>query len=440
LSVRIQATEPAILEALLLQASGSWRTLEQLGSQDAGASGQPLATALLSALCTSPLQEPDRGMASLTALAELDRRSACAVALSRSLLALAQEHVLSGEHASASSVLRQALASSVNAVAATGMPMPAHLGDQLLGQAAGLEHTLASQLDLALARQKQSLPAQLVLVLGMHRSGTSALAGLLVQAGLDGPSDLMPATPANPRGYWESLGAMELNNHLLQQLGSHWSSCWAMAHHDWESDSSAVQGWRSGLLHILHTNYPHGGRAVLKDPRLCVLLPALQPWLESTLISSVAFLPIRHPAEVAVSLRVAEGIPRSQALLLWLGHVLSAERHSRPLHRLIVDYRLLLADPHTVLSRSAEILALASDEPPPPGTWKVEEASGFIDPQLQRQRAGTDAPDWVLDEQAEVWYDLALRVHAVMVDPGLSEPERTARMDQLWRQWTTLAP
>ncbi|TVS07684.1 MAG: hypothetical protein EA413_00495 [Cyanobium sp. PLM2.Bin73] len=435
----IPATEPAVLEALLLQASGSWRTLENLCRQGE-CSGQPLAASLLSALCASPLQEPERGRASLNALAQLAPRAACTVALSRSLLALAQEHLLVGEHASASSVLRQALASSVNAVAATGMPMPAHLSDQLLSQAIGLGHTLASQLDLALARQRQALPAQLVLVLGMHRSGTSALAGLLVQAGLDGPIDLMPATPANPRGYWESLGAVQLSDQLLHQLGSHWSRCWALAHHDWESNASAVQGWRSGLLHLLHTTYPPGGRAVLKDPRLCVLLPALQPWLESTLISSVAFLPIRHPAEVAASLRVAEGIPRSQALLLWLGHVLSAERNSRPLHRLIVDYQQLLADPRAVLTRSAHTLELSGGGLPLPSTWKVEEASCFIEPQLQRQRAGGDVPGWVLDEQAEVWYDLALLVYGVMVEPELSEQEREVRMDQLWRQWTTLAP
>ena len=436
---RIAATEPAILEALLLQPSGSWRSLERLSSEHVG-SRDPLATALLGALCASPLQEPELGMPSLCALSELDPRCACALALSRSLLALAQEQLLIHEHSRASTTLRQALASILNAVVATGMPLPARLADQLLSQADQLRAVLASQLELAIANRQGQLPAQLVLVLGMHRSGTSALAGLLVQAGLDGPMDLMPPTPANPRGYWESLGAMELNDQLLQQLGSQWSNCWALAQQDWNTGAEAVRGWRSGMLQLLQNTYPPGGRAVLKDPRLCVLMPALQPWLESSLISCAALLPIRHPAEVAASLRVAEGLPRSRGLLLWLGHVLSAERNSRPLQRLIVDYRQLLADPQAVLTRSAKILELAGGGPFPPGTWKMEEATGFIDPLLQRQRAGEDIPAWVLEEQAEVWFDLALRVHGVMVDPDLNERDRMARMDQLWRQWTTLAP
>jgi hypothetical protein len=439
LTVRITATEPAILEALLLQAKGAWRALHHLGNQDTH-QPEPLTAALLSALCASPLQEPETGRASLTALAQLDPRCACALSLSRSLLALAQEQVLIGEPACASTTLRQALASSVNAVATTGMPMPPHLPDQLLSQAEELEHTLASQLDLAIASHRRQLPHQLVLVLGMHRSGTSALAGLLVQAGLDGPRDLMPATAANPRGYWESLGAMELNDQLLQRLGSHWSSCWALAQRCWDNHAEAVRSWRSAMLRLLHTTYPPGGRAVLKDPRLCLLLPALEPWLESTLITCAAFLPIRHPAEVAASLRVAEGIPRSQALLLWLGHVLHAERNSRPLQRLIVDYQQLLSDPQTVLRNCARTLEEAGGEVPLPGSWNEKEACSFIDPQLQRQRAAADVPGWVLDEQAEAWYDLALRVHAVLVDPLIDQPERTASMDQLWRQWATMAP
>ncbi|MFM9100747.1 MAG: hypothetical protein ACKOPS_05165, partial [Cyanobium sp.] len=176
---------------------------------------------------------------------------------------------------------------------------------------------------------------------------------------------------ANPRGYWESLGAMELNERLLLLLDSHWSSCWALPHHFWDSNPTAVQGWRSGLLNHVSTTYPHGGRAVLKDPRLCVLLPALQPWLESSLISCAAFLPVRHPAEVASSLRLAEGLPRRQALLLWLGHVLHAERNSRALPRLIVDHQQLLANPQAVLASAGRVLELAGDGLPLPPTWSI---------------------------------------------------------------------
>ena len=327
-----QDIQRAVEQALKLQASGSWRTLEHLGSQATGIDTSPAHT-LLSALCVNPLQEREKGRDSLSALAAVAPRSACGLALSRSLLALAQEQILTTQLARAENTVRQALACSVAAAIATGLPMPAHLPDQLFDQAGALVQTLASQLDLELARQREQLPAQLVLVLGMHRSGTSALSGLLVESGLDGPADRMPASPMNPKSYFESLSAMHLNDRLLEDLGSAWCSLTAIPESRWASSAPAVEAWRSGMLKLLYEAYPRDGRAVLKDPRLCMLLPGLRPWLESNLISCVAFLPVRHPAEVVESLWVAESIPRSQGLFLWLRHIFEAERHSRGIKR-----------------------------------------------------------------------------------------------------------
>ncbi len=439
MSHRIPAAEAPILEALFLQASGAWRSLDQL-SRQATPSDSPLVDALLHALAISPLQEPESGRDSLGALARLAPLSACALALGRTQLALSQEFILASRAEDVYVTLRQAIACSLNAVVCAGISVPAQLHDQLLDQADGLQQMLASQLDLARASQQNRLPAQLVLVLGMHRSGTSALSGLLVQAGLDAPRDLMPPTKANPKGYWESLGAMNLNDQMLQQLGREWATSRTLPGHGWLLNEPAAREWRAGLLGLLHASYPSGGCALLKDPRLCVLLPGLRPWLESGLMTCVVFLPVRHPAEVAASLHVAEGTPRSQALVLWLGHVFQAERHSRGLERMVVDYSQMLTDPETVLNSCRQIIEVASGAQNLKVGWQ-DDAASFIDPQLHRQRAeSVGVPSWVLDEDAELWFELALRVHSVMVQPECSEQERSAMMDQYWRQWTTLAP
>lgn len=432
------ASTSAIIEALLLQASGSWKSLERLGSRNSG-SADTLPVALLNALCSSPMQEPERNKESLIMLAQMDQQCACTLALSRSLMALAQEQLLMRENATARNTLRQALASSIHAVANSCVALPTHLADQIFGHVDQLEATLASQLDLDLARRRNELPGHLALVLGMHRSGTSALSGLLVQAGLDGPVDPMPATEANPRGYWESLSAVELSNQLLDQMGNHWSKCWNLPLNCWNTHSNAIRNWRCGMLQMLQTSFQAGSRAVLKDPRLCILLPALQPWLESSLIPITVFLPIRHPAEVAASLKAAEDIPCRQALLLWLGHVLHAERNSRQLNRIIIDYRDMLADPEAVLTRSAHALSMTDHKFSLPDSWNTK-ASDFIDPLLQRQHAGKGLPDWALDQQIQIWYNLSHHVYAVMVDKQLKEKKRRLKMDKLWHQWITLAP
>lgn len=426
----------AVEQALKLQASGSWRTLEHLGSQATGIDPSPAHT-LLAALCVNPLQEPEKGRDSLSTLASVAPRSACALALGRSLLALAQEQILTTQLARAETTIRQALACSVAAAIATELPISAHLPDQLFVQAGALVQTLASQLDLELARQREQLPAQLVLVLGMHRSGTSALSGLLVESGLDGPADLMPANPNNLKGYFESLGVVHLNDQLLADFGSRWCSTAAIPETCWATSAAAMKAWRSGMLKLLYTVYPRSGRALIKDPRLCILLRGLQPWLESNLISCVVFLPVRHPAEVVESLWVAESIPRNQGLILWLRHVFESERHSRGVQSLIVPYHQLISDPDAMLRRCNETMANASrlDGLKPLDMFTP---ARFIDPQLHRQHHNSVAPDWVLKEQADTLYTFALQVYSLMVEKGLPEQKLQIKIEKLWAQWRTL--
>lgn len=439
MNLRISTTDPSILEALLLQASGSWRSLECLSSQG-GSSSQPLAAALLRALCLSPLQEMDPGEPSLDALAQLNHRSACALALSRTLMALAQEYLLVGDTSRAQVSLLQSLASSVNAVLATGMPMPAQLADQLLNQADQLASTLACQLDLAMAIRDQHMPSQLVLVLGIDHHETSALASMLGEAEIIPLPYLKHANPGDYSDYGKSQNEDDLTEQLLLNMVCHPSSCGKLSEHGWDIHSEAVRSWRTSMLQLLQTAYPSGGKAVLLHPRLTFILPAFRPWLEADLISCAVFLPIRHPADVAASFRLAEGIPCRQTLLLWLRHVFQAERNCRSLQRLIIDYQMLCGETQAVLRNCAELLGVEIGDRPLPDPWKSAKTSSSIDLEIQQHQDKANLPNWVLDEQAEVWYDLALRVHTVLLDTEIEEQERRSIMDQFWLQWTSIAP
>jgi hypothetical protein len=422
--------------ALRLMAAGAWRSLGQLGSRPC-ASGDATADALLSCLCASPLDPATLSREAVEQLAPLSPRSACALGLNRCLLALAQQRILAGQAESARTPLRQALAYGLNAVAASGVAVGSELHDQLLHQADGLWWTLNSQLDLALAAEQFALPAQLALVLGMHRSGTSAFTGLLVQAGLDAPQDLMQPTERNPKGYFESCGVMRINDQLLHEMGRTWFSAWTLTGPCWQQHAQAVQHWRSSLLRVLQTSYPQHGRPILKDPRLCVLMPALQPWLESGLLNVACFLPIRHPAEVVASLEAAEQTPQAQGLMLWLAHVFEAERYSRGLTRVIVTYSDLLEQPAQVLQRCKEVLA---DPNLQPLSW-TPEAQEFIDPSLKHQQIGSKAEPaaWV-QERAESYFELASRVYDVLANRDLDTSQLASSMDQLRWQWSCMAP
>ena len=51
-----------------------------------------------------------------------------------------------------------------------------------------------------------------IVVLGMHRSGTSVLMGVLSMLGVELGLNLMAPTEGNPRGYFENQSICELND------------------------------------------------------------------------------------------------------------------------------------------------------------------------------------------------------------------------------------
>jgi hypothetical protein len=59
-------------------------------------------------------------------------------------------------------------------------------------------------------------------VLGVHRSGTSALTRVLSLCGGTLPAGLLGASVGNPLGYWEPRAALRLNEAILYRHGSAW--------------------------------------------------------------------------------------------------------------------------------------------------------------------------------------------------------------------------
>lgn len=173
-----------------------------------------------------------------------------------------------------------------------------------------------------------------ILVLGMHRSGTSAVAGWLHHAGLSLPDEVLPPHPVdNPHGYFEPRSLVQLNNHLLKILQLDWRSdgpLTAAAIHT-ASNAEQVEAIDAWLRKARALDRP----LVLKDPRLCRLLPLWLPALARNAFSVQALLVVRSGHAVADSLaRRAnhEGIypaaitDAAQSTLLWLRYNLEARR------------------------------------------------------------------------------------------------------------------
>lgn len=181
-----------------------------------------------------------------------------------------------------------------------------------------------------------------IMVLGMHRSGTSAFSGVLSLMGVDLGSRLLPATPANASGYWEHEEVVAVHDSLLMALGSKWDDPRGLPA-GWQT-SDAAAGHRTKLRQIIERDFGASPLWALKDPRLCKLLPLWIPLLDEIGCEPVWVLLARHPSESIRSLETREGFLREKSELLWLRHTLDAERETRDRNRVVITFDQLLGD------------------------------------------------------------------------------------------------
>jgi hypothetical protein len=192
---------------------------------------------------------------------------------------------------------------------------------------------------------------QAILVLGMHRSGTSALGGALNALGVTAPKTLLAPRPDNPRGFFEAAALAQAHDALLESAGS----CWD----DWRRLDSRLgpkiaDQHRQQIKAVLIEEFEDAPLIFIKDPRICRFVPFTLTVLAELNISPVAILPIRNPLEVARSLKRRNRFSLSKSLLLWLRHVLDAEYNSRRLPRYFLPYQGFLNNWRPYMERAAE--------------------------------------------------------------------------------------
>jgi len=179
-----------------------------------------------------------------------------------------------------------------------------------------------------------------LVVLGMHRSGTSALAGTLNILGGDLPKTLMPATVDNEKGYFESKKIYQLQKAILHSAGSDWADCLSISP-NWFASSKARE-FHDQAVAAIEADFGVSRMLVLKDPRICRFVPFWSGVLEELGVDPRFVLTHRNPLEVAASIEKRDGINRHLSLLLWLRHVLDAEIQTRGQPRSFTSYSELM--------------------------------------------------------------------------------------------------
>jgi hypothetical protein len=186
----------------------------------------------------------------------------------------------------------------------------------------------------------------------------------------------------NEKGHWEAIDAISLNDKMLESAGSSHED-WGEINPDWKSSAIRSQMVQKAST-ILLDHVRIGPLFAIKDPRMCRLADV---WLEAANVAEVdplIIVMLRNPAEVIASLGARDLMGEGYAELLWLRHVLDAERYSRGQKRLFFRYDQLIDDFQSLIARVKEKLGISL----PRNTPKVHaEISNFLSLALRHHHA-----------------------------------------------------
>lgn len=281
-------------------------------------------------------------------------------------------------------------------------------------------------------------PLRWILVLGMHRSGTSAMTRALTSMGVSLGGNLMePVEGVNPKGFWEDMDIYRLNDEMLHHLGTNWYHSTPL------SDAQIQRLWEQGYGERASAILPSKARPdrpfACKDPRLCRLLSFWQGVLARQDGSTGYVLALRNPVSIADSLQKRDGLERAQSYLLWVAHTLPTLMRTEGAPRVLVDYDLLLEDPRGQVQRMAQALGLSIN-----GEELQRYAEEFLEKGLRHseytlKNVGQDAscPPWIAS--------LYRALRQVARDAkALDDPTLQRRLEGTWKQllrlgWATSA-
>jgi hypothetical protein len=254
---------------------------------------------------------------------------------------------------------------------------------------------------------------RLVLVVGVGRSGTSLLAGVLGQLGFHIPQPEVVADDTNPKGFGEPRWVVDFHTRLMRKLRVIVFDARPVAFEKTASvdGEEELRAWLAGEL-------AQADDVVVKDPRLGWFLGLWQRATDQLGARTSQITMLRHPAEILASARKNYGDWQSDAsrAAAWLNVMLETERMTRSAPRVYIRYEDLLADWRAQMARAGGTLDLPLLNGIAPERAAAVDA--FVDPSLHRHRVGWDELD-----VPESVRDLCERVYGLFL--ALAGPEVT---------------
>ncbi|MBU2979212.1 sulfotransferase [Alteromonas sp. C1M14] len=214
-----------------------------------------------------------------------------------------------------------------------------------------------------------------LIIIGMHRSGTSAVSGALAERGVFMGDDLYgPQKGVNDKGFFENSALVRFNERLFDELNWSWDDPLASAHKkcEWEK----LDKWLPSAVSLIKQEYGKHAIWGMKDPRTSLLLPFWQKVLAEVDVEPTYIVMMRHPAEVAGSLAKRDQFSTDKSLMLWLNYTLSSLVNTAADNRIVVSFDDLMSSPQGQINTIVTHIGLHVES---------DSKSDFIDTRLRKQ-------------------------------------------------------
>lgn len=248
-----------------------------------------------------------------------------------------------------------------------------------------------------------------VIVIGMHRSGTSAVSGMLAELGVFMGSSLFAAQKGvNEKGFYENSLLVDMNETLLDDAFWSWDD--PLAQDMAAARTTGNETFITEAVKVLESDYGKQPCWGMKDPRTTLLLPFWQQVFDRMSLTPFYLLMVRSPFEVYGSLKKRDGFSLDKSLMLWLNYTLTGYFCSLNKPRYILSYHDLLERPEAMAKAVSEAAQLNID---------VDALQlGFVDRNMRNQKSAA-TPEGELAE-------ISMQVYEALTAPQVQHDSLVA--------------
>lgn len=197
----------------------------------------------------------------------------------------------------------------------------------------------------------------------MHRSGTSLLARYISELGYSVGANVMPASYDNPQGFFENDLVVALNDKVLGKCRSKWDL--PVLSIGQLERPVIKQYFIEQFSIILNTEFSNEKKIIIKDPRICLLLPLYLSFFKDDPRYNLSILwIIRNPESVSQSLYKRNKFNRYKSQYLYARYNIDVKQSLLSQDHLFIDYEKMLKYPEDTSNRIKGFLNLESLEEP----------------------------------------------------------------------------